>query len=152
MSHTIFGILRFKYYSLFIWNSNLTGHLGFYLAMLEAEPQGLGSTSKSIGLDWPPVEEGISFVKQAVVELSSVGGPLVIREGLCGLISTASLFLLPSPSSLSPGLSTPCKHTESNGCSQAMCRSGPEGQPQSLPCLESHSLVGGVGNWEGSLG
>jgi len=86
-------------------------------------------------------------VKQAAVELSSAGGPLVIREGLCGLISTASLFLLPSPSSLSPGLSTPCRHTESNCCSQAMCGSGPRGQPPSLTCLEAQP-----GGWGRELG
>lgn len=84
-------------------------------------------------------------MKQAAVELSSAGGPLVIREGLCGLISTASLFLLPSPSSLSPGLSTPCRLTESNCCSQALCGSSPGGQPLSLTCLK-HSLVRGAGN------
>lgn len=109
--------------------------------------QNLGASATQTGQDWPAVGEGISFVKQAAVELSSAGGPLVIREGLCGLISTASLFLLPSPSSLGPGLSTPCRHTESNCCSQAMCESGPRGQPLSLTCLEAQP-----GGWSRELG
>ena len=114
--------------------------------------QSLRASAPHTGQDWPAVEEGISFVKQAAVELSSAGGPLVIKEGLCGLLSTASLFLLPSPSSLSPGLSTPCKHKESNCCSQAMCRSDPGDRPRSLTCLESQPGGWGRGSGRGAWG
>lgn len=36
MSHAVFGHTYIKYYSIFIWNSNLTGNLVFYLAVVYA--------------------------------------------------------------------------------------------------------------------
>lgn len=134
---------------MFIWNSNFTGHPVFHLATLDAEPQGLCSTYRP-RLDCSRRRHFLCEAGSSRTFFS--WGPSVIKEGLCGLLSTASLFLLPSPSSLSPGLSTPCKHKERNCCSQAMCRSDPRGRPRSLTCLESQPGGWGRGSGRGAWG
>lgn len=86
-------------------------------------------------------------MKQAAVELSSAGGPFVIREGLCGLISAASFSSLSPPAPSAQGCQHPAGTRRAIAVPRPCAEVGPQGQPQSLPGLESQP-----GGWGGELG
>lgn len=88
-------------------------------------------------------------MKQAAVELSSAGGPLVIRTGLCGLISATSLSLLPSPQPPQPtAVNTLQTHREQSLFPGHVHKWAPKVSHR-VSLAQNHSLlVDGVGSLE----
>lgn len=123
----------------------------FYLPTRHAEPRGLCSAK---GQDPAAVGEGVFLCEASSSRTFFSWGPLRDkRRPLWPYFCSIVLSSL-SPSSLGPGLSTRCRHTESNCCSQAVCRSGP---PRSAteppwPGIPAWWVGRGVGRGVGAQG
>lgn len=92
-------------------------------------------------------------MKQATIELSSAGRPVVIRVGLRGLVSATPLFLLPPPAPSAHSCQHPADaHTLQRAVPRPCARVGPQGHHRGS-LVQNHSLlVGGVRGQEGSWG